>query len=568
MIDMKRKRCTKCKHTMKGHKKRNCREDVRLESDGRVYIGSVYEGVPSGRGRLEMENSTYIGFFLAGKKHGTGTEVTSVGRTYTGEWENDKYHGPGRLVYGDRRVREGTFYHGRLHGFGTAVTTVSSYVGQFHHGIRQGQGTLTTHSGVYVGTFLYGEQHGRGCFTWTNGDIYSGNWRRGMRYGIGLMTDATSTYTGNWRRDLRHGLGTCVCTQTGVYEGQWKKGRRHNQGTQTYANGVQYVGGWCRGEKTGHGTQRWPNGDHYVGFWSSGTYCGRGMLTLHDVTYTGEWSDGKRWGMFVETRVDGTRWSGPWSDDVRLGIFYGPDNKRRMYIRDTLISFDHVYEAKEAIKRAIGVGEIECAMVIGEFYPSIVSWSFLFDCDQNGRLLELATREQIHLWTQKHSWTLYRKGRYAFIEALVSRSSHERIQRVAERVPELFDQITHDFVADPWMVHSVSYSAATKTKLLRGLHLGEFGRCPPKDPFTRQLLTESSGTYLHEKAVSVARKVYCAFMGASEDMPTMREMAYSFDLEDFELSLRNARAAKDTATIRRLMKERNLFIQQGHSNPE
>lgn len=565
---MKRRRCTKCKHTMKGHKKRNCREHVRLEFDGFVYTGSAYDGVPSGHGRLESENFTYTGQFLAGKKNGTGTEVTSAGRTYAGEWQNDKYHGQGRLVYGDRRVREGTFYHGRLHGSGTSRSNTSLYVGQFHHGIYQGQGTLTTHAGMYRGNFLYGEQHGRGSFTWTNGDIYSGNWRRGMRYGTGIMTDATSTYTGNWRRDVRHGLGTRVCTQTGVYEGEWKKDRRHNQGTQTYVNGVQYVGGWCRGQKTGHGTQRWPNGDHYTGFWSSGRYCGRGTLTLRDATYTGEWSDGKRVGLFVETRADGSRWSGPWSDDVRLGIFHGPDNKRQMYVRDSLISFDHVYEAKEAIKRALSSGAIECALVIGEFYPSIVSWSFLFDCDQNGRLLKLATREQIHLWVRKHSWTLYRKGRYAFIEALVSHSSRDRIQRVSERAPELFDQITHDFVADPWIVHTVSYSEATKAKLLRGLHLGEFGRCPPKDPFTRQLLTESSGVYMHQMSASVARKVYQAFMGAIEDTPTMREMAYSFDLADFELSLRNARAAKDTATIRRLMKERNMFIQQGHLNPE
>ena len=44
--------------------------------------------------------------------------------------------------------------------------------------------------------------------------------------------------------------------------------------------------------------------------------------------------------------------------------------------------------------------------------------------------------------------------------------------------------------------------------------------------------------------------------------PEIREIAYSFDLEDFEISLKHARDARDCGTIRRLMTERDAFIQQ------
>lgn len=549
---------------MKGHSKRLCMTTSELQLENGIYAGSMYDGRPSGHGCLRTNSATYTGYFLEGQKHGTGTEVRVSGKTYSGEWQNDLYHGAGRLVYAERRIQEGTFYHGRLHGHGKMISNTSTYIGEFHHGVYHGHGLLTTHAGIYKGQFLYGIQHGRGSFTWTNGDIYSGKWKRGMRDGTGIISDATSTYTGNWKRDMKHGWGRHVCTHMGTYEGHWKRDQRHTKGTQTYINGVQYIGGWCQGKKTGYGTQTWPNGDKYEGFWSSDQFYGRGTLSLTDAVYTGEWSEGKRTGLFVEHRTDGSRWSGPWVNDVRHGIFSNQENKRRMYVRGTRIAFDHVYEAKESVKRALKQHEYEYALVVAEYYPSIVSWTFLFKYDLDGRLIKMATREQVYLWVHKHLWALYRNDRYEFIEKLVALVDHEKLQRASEFVPELFDQITHDFVANPWIVRHVSYSEKTKIKLLRGLHLGEFGRCPPKDPFTRQTLTEDSGTYLREKPQSESRKLYFTLMKAVQNTPTIREMAYSFDLEDFEQSLKNARAAKDTETIRRLMKERELFIQQNH----
>jgi hypothetical protein len=39
-----------------------------------------------------------------------------------------------------------------------------------------------------------------------------------------------------------------------------------------------------------------------------------------------------------------------------------------------------------------------------------------------------------------------------------------------DTTPELFDALSKDFVANPWIVHTQSYSEETKNKLLEGLH--------------------------------------------------------------------------------------------------
>ena len=157
-----------------------------------------------------------------------------------------------------------------------------------------------------------------------------------------------------------------------------------------------------------------------------------------------------------------------------------------------------------------------------------------------------------------------RRNGTSFLERLVGHCAPGRLTYCEEVCSELYDQLTGDFVANPWIVHNVSYSEATRKKLLEGLHLGELGRCPPKNPFTRQTLTTKSGTYLSSLPIKHARKIYTTFMEHVHKTPEIREMAYSFDLEDFEISLKNARDARDIGTIRRLLMERDTFIRQQH----
>ena len=434
----------------------------------------------------------------------------------------------------------------------------------FRHGIYHGEGTLTfVNKDVYKGHFYYGVKHGVGIYTENNGNIYSGRWRKDRRDGTGMYTTSDGTYTGHWSRDLQSGQGTWVSKYHGEYVGHWKRGLRHNQGQQTYRNGSVYTGGWSKGKKTGHGTQTWTDGTMYKGFWLSDEFHGRGVLTESGRSFEGQWVSGRREGIFIERMEDGTVSEGKWINDVRHGTFVDA-GRRTLYLWGRLVDFKTVSQARSAAIRTLRRREFLSAESILQFYPSLLTWSFLFKYDISGLCLSNVPQDTIHHWVQKHAWKVFKKKRYVFLERLVECCAPGYLSCCEDACSELYDQLTGDFVANPWIVHNVSYSEATKRKLLEGLHLGELGRCPPKNPFTRQALTKKSGTYLSSLPTKHARKIYTTFMEHVHKQPEIREMAYSFDLEDFETSLKNARDTRDLTTIRRLMMERDAFIQQQH----
>jgi hypothetical protein len=49
----------------------------------------------------------------------SGSLKAADGRQYTGEWQNGKSHGRGKLIYADGRVYDGGFRQGLFHGEGS-----------------------------------------------------------------------------------------------------------------------------------------------------------------------------------------------------------------------------------------------------------------------------------------------------------------------------------------------------------------------------------------------------------------------------------------------------------------
>ena len=559
---MKRPRCKQCKHTMKGHKKQRCESfKTSFFENGAVYKGTMYDDKPSGIGSLQDSEKIYNGHWLSGKKHGHGVETWYNGRKYEGEWRSGLLHGNGILISISGSIYKGSFHTGTYHGHGTITYSRGSYTGQWNHGTYHGHGRHITEQGVFDGQYHYNVRHGNGTFTDTIGNIFSGSWRNGMREGPGVHTTNDGTYTGNWVHNLQSGHGRWVSKIHGVYVGDWKRGKRHRKGTQIYNNGSTYEGGWSKGKKTGHGIQTWPNGDCYVGFWLKDNYNGRGTLTLSGTTFTGEWEHNKREGVFVETRPTGEEYSGPWVNDVRHGTFKEGNNKL-LYIWNTSVRFTTPKRAEKSAINMIKNNDFEGARVVLEHFPTLIRWKFFWKYDRKGILVYLLRSEKIISILQSHSWKLFKSNRYEFLKQLMEKCPENSI--VIDTTPELFDTLSKNFVPNPWMVHTQSYSEKTKNKLLEGIHLGEFGRCPPTDPYTRLPLTIDSGTYLSEN-MKKAKKIYTSFMKSIGIQPGIREIAYSFDIQDFEECLKNAREANDRVSITRIMQERNEYIQQNNS---
>ena len=566
---MKRRRCKTCKHLMKGHKKKRCNPEETIKmSDGSKYIGTIYNGQPSGRGRLTSEDLTYEGEFLAGKKHGEGIQTEMNGTLYKGSWCNNLYHGYGELK-SKNSIYIGQFHTGTFHGTGTIEkNTGIKYSGEWCHGVYHGEGDLTTPEGHFCGQFCYGLRHGKGKNKDAFGNIFNGQWKQGLRDGFGVYTTEDSVYSGKWCKGFRSGYGELRSKRHGIYTGLWKNDKKHNKGQQIYTNGTKYDGGWSRGLKTGFGVQEWSDGAIYEGFWLKDNYNGRGVLKLPNKnSFSGEWKHGARVGHFIESRHDGTISEGPWINDLRHGTFTEVKNDKKvelLYIWGDHIIFKTKKEAKHAVIRSLRKYDFRTAEVILRFYPSLLKWNLLFSYDIEGQMIYLLETSLIKKFIKKYSWTLFQKKRYMFIENLIKHCPSNIMERIYENVKELFDSITGIFVANPWIANNMSYSKNTRKRLLEGLHLGELGRCPPKDPFTRQPLTKKSGIFL-KKDKKKSKKIYKTLSEAVDKEPTIQNLAYTFDLEDFEISLKNARDVKDIKTIRKLMEQRSIFIQSKQS---
>jgi hypothetical protein len=561
---MKRRRCTSCNHVMKGHKKKRCVVEQELVlSCGSVYVGTVYDNKPSGRGRLNSEDLTYDGDFLNGERHGEGIEIKGNGCRYSGHWVRDMYQGYGCLKK-DNMEYKGTFCRNRYHGKGILTKILPNgfktvYTGQFSQHSKHGKGKHVVREGTYEGEFYYNARHGKGTFTFVNGDIYSGDWRRGIEHGVGVFTSSEETYTGDWVRGKRHGNGRWSCNYKGEYNGYWKRGLRHGKGVHVYKTGETYTGGFSNGERTGFG--RLCSSDSvciYRGFWLKDAYNGRGTLVEDGISFKGSWEDGSREGMFEETRADGLITTGPWTNDVRHGTFVCK-NKKRLYLWGEKTSFRKRKNARAAAIKTMKKHDYQTADAILTHYPSILTWKFLYSHDPRGFFLCRLPKEIVYKNIQKYILKCFKKKQYVFLKHLMECVPEDKLRTLSAHVPELFDAITADFVPNPWIVRHNSYSESTKRRLLDGLHLGEFGRCEPKDPFTRLDLTEESGSYLNTMP-ALARSLYNKISVYITHAQDIDHLAYIYNVQDFETLLKNARDSNDKATVLRLIKERDLFI--------
>ena len=547
---------------MKGHKKQKCVSEQTLElSDGSTYIGTVYDGKPSGRGRLiASPHDVYVGAFLDGKRHGMGKQCAPPGIVYDGEWERDTYHGYG-VLRTPESVYSGRFYHGKYHGYGE-LSSDESYAGEWSHGSKHGPGTLTNSAGTYIGSFYYNLRHGNGVQTSTDGSVYSGSWRSGYKHGTGVHTSLFETYTGSWVNNKRQGHGKWQSNYLGTYVGHWKRNLRHKRGTHTYLDGSVYTGGWSYGKRTGYGVMQYADGAVYSGFWLKDDHNGRGTLKeASGRAFKGQWANGEREGMFEETMHGNVVSEGPWLCDVRHGAFK-VGGGRALYLWGVETTFGTVKEARAAVQRLLSQKDALSAEEVIMFYPKLCTWSLFYKYDASGIVLHMLPPELVDAKFRKYAYKLFRAKRYAFVERMFRLCSDALQEQIVDTIDVLFDAMTKEFVANPWVVGDVGYSVATRDKLLEGLHLGEFGRCPPKNPYTRQALTPTSGTFLSE--LKMAKSVYSKMCKAGPK--TIETLAFEYNMQDYEQLLKNAREANDRATITRLMKERNALITRRRSD--
>ncbi len=101
--------------------------------------------------------------------------------------------------------------------------------------------------GAFEGGILNGKFHGHGEYSIANSGRYSGEFRAGLRHGLGTSEDECwpgHVYVGEWNENRRHGYGIELYFNDDgsfreEYYGEFVDHKRHGHGVLTTAEGVE-----------------------------------------------------------------------------------------------------------------------------------------------------------------------------------------------------------------------------------------------------------------------------------------------------------------------------------------
>ncbi len=203
---------------------------------------------------------------------------------------------------------------------------------------------------TYKGEWLHNKHHGFGIKTWSNGNVYEGEFKEGMRDGHGTFWEktkgaqpqqqqqqqgstssasssatlnstgslSTSQTLGSTNKSLSGTASSISSTSAGtsfasasdknnarknlrkVYTGNWQRDQRHGLGVYFYPDGTRYEGNFADGLRHGKGTYFMANETVYVGDWVNDRQCGFGTLSSATGIYEGQFLNGKREGQGIQ----------------------------------------------------------------------------------------------------------------------------------------------------------------------------------------------------------------------------------------------------------------------------
>lgn len=105
----------------------------------------------------------------------------------------------------------------------------------------------------------------------------------GYRSGFGVEKRTGSYYAGEWKIGMRHGIGMETDEQRSKYAGEWSVNTKKGIGMKLFADGVRYAGQWKNGNPDGPGMLFLPGGKCVCGMFARGSMVpGYGVCYLND----------------------------------------------------------------------------------------------------------------------------------------------------------------------------------------------------------------------------------------------------------------------------------------------
>ena len=125
------------------------------------------------------------------------------------------------------------------------------YHGQFHAGQIHGRGVEYTDTTVFSGLYRKGMRWGKGRMDYCGGDAYDGDFGAEINLRKSILPEGNAYESG-----VPHGQGRRVFADGSVYEGQFKEGRITGQGRYESALGEVMEGHFREGMLQGHGLSK------------------------------------------------------------------------------------------------------------------------------------------------------------------------------------------------------------------------------------------------------------------------------------------------------------------------
>jgi hypothetical protein len=223
-----------------------------------------------------------------------------------------------------------------LDGIGTfQYSDGTVYSGEWKNGKSNGQGTSSCEEHSYTGGWKNDEENGFGKYTVADGSFYEGKWKNGSANGYGIFTDTNKTsHIGYWKNGVEHGEGIYLDNRNkdSSFVGIWKNGHifilDHLVATETKEGSWSCKNGLFNGK--GEKSYSWDhlkNGEEYTGLFikysgdfKNGWPWGSGiMIYANGDMYTGELVKANRQGQGICTYPDGTKYEGEWKNDEPNG---------------------------------------------------------------------------------------------------------------------------------------------------------------------------------------------------------------------------------------------------------
>ena len=174
---------------------------------------------------------------------------------------------------------------------------------------------------IYIGQWKNGLKEGYGVLAWPDGSRYEGSFLNDKANGVGKLTHAEGDiYEGHWSDDKANGQGTYLYADGRIYKGNWSNDKQHGRGIEIWPDGVKYQGEFSEGKKHGQGMLCFADGSIYQGNFSQNEIEGFGVHLCEDKTYEGQWKCNKMDGKGKLAYNDGRVYEGIFHEDILEGI--------------------------------------------------------------------------------------------------------------------------------------------------------------------------------------------------------------------------------------------------------